>query len=170
MLQRCIFWEDTRVAETDKPLLIKRYASRRLYNTETSDYVTLEDISQFIRDGRDVPVRLHLESVIEDVFEGAHLRTIVERIARGGRGVVIYLREGSVGVSRASERPRPPLGEEGHGSASERGEQWREIGLGAQILNDLGVSTIRLVTSRERHYVGLSGYGIDITSTDIIDG
>ena len=41
-------------ANTDKPLLIKRYASRRLYNTETSDYVTLEDIAGFIRAGREV--------------------------------------------------------------------------------------------------------------------
>ncbi|MFV0245875.1 MAG: polyhydroxyalkanoate synthesis repressor PhaR [Qingshengfaniella sp.] len=39
-----------------KPLLIKRYASRRLYNTETSDYVTLEDIARFIRDGREVKI------------------------------------------------------------------------------------------------------------------
>ena len=38
------------------PLLIKRYASRRLYNTETSDYVTLEDIASFIRDGREVKI------------------------------------------------------------------------------------------------------------------
>lgn len=42
-------------AETN-PLLIKRYASRRLYNTETSDYVTLDDISGFIKDGRDVQI------------------------------------------------------------------------------------------------------------------
>ena len=41
---------------TSEPLLIKRYASRRLYNTETSDYVTLETIAQFIRDGRDVQI------------------------------------------------------------------------------------------------------------------
>ncbi|WP_232829363.1 polyhydroxyalkanoate synthesis repressor PhaR [Tropicimonas sp. IMCC34043] len=40
----------------DKPLLIKRYASRRLYNTETSDYVTLEDIAGFIRGGREVQI------------------------------------------------------------------------------------------------------------------
>lgn len=39
-----------------KPLLIKRYASRRLYNTETSDYVTLDDISGFIKEGRDVQI------------------------------------------------------------------------------------------------------------------
>jgi len=44
------------VAETDAPLLIKRYASRRLYNTETSDYVTLDDIAKFIREGREVQI------------------------------------------------------------------------------------------------------------------
>ncbi len=44
------------MAETEKPLLIKRYASRRLYNTETSDYVTLEDIAGFIRLGREVQI------------------------------------------------------------------------------------------------------------------
>ena len=44
------------MSTTDKPLLIKRYASRRLYNTETSDYVTLEDIAGFIRDGREVQI------------------------------------------------------------------------------------------------------------------
>ena len=44
------------MAETGKPLLIKRYASRRLYNTETSDYVTLEDIAGFIREGREVQI------------------------------------------------------------------------------------------------------------------
>ena len=44
------------MAATDTPLLIKRYASRRLYNTETSDYVTLEDIAAFIREGREVKI------------------------------------------------------------------------------------------------------------------
>ncbi|WOI57350.1 polyhydroxyalkanoate synthesis repressor PhaR [Palleronia sp. LCG004] len=44
------------MTEPQKPLLIKRYASRRLYNTETSDYVTLDDIARFIRDGREVQI------------------------------------------------------------------------------------------------------------------
>lgn len=44
------------MAKADTPLLIKRYASRRLYNTETSDYVTLEDIAGFIREGREVQI------------------------------------------------------------------------------------------------------------------
>ena len=42
------------MAQAQEPLLIKRYASRRLYNTETSDYVTLDDIAGFIRAGREV--------------------------------------------------------------------------------------------------------------------
>ena len=44
------------MSDSGDPLLIKRYASRRLYNTETSDYVTLDDIAKFIRDGRDVQI------------------------------------------------------------------------------------------------------------------
>ena len=44
------------MTDASSPLLIKRYASRRLYNTETSDYVTLEDIAAFIRTGRDVQI------------------------------------------------------------------------------------------------------------------
>ncbi|MGA0428061.1 MAG: polyhydroxyalkanoate synthesis regulator DNA-binding domain-containing protein, partial [Paracoccaceae bacterium] len=44
------------MSSEQKPLLVKRYASRRLYNTETSDYVTLEDIAGFIREGRDVQI------------------------------------------------------------------------------------------------------------------
>ena len=48
-------------------------------------------------------------------------------------------------------------------------DEWREIGLGAQILKDLGVQSIRLLASRERHYVGLEGFGIEITATELIE-
>lgn len=121
-----------------------------------------------IRDGEDVPVRLHLESVVEDVFgEERVLDAIIQRMRAEGRGVIVYLREGSVGVGHRAPRAPTPEGE-GHGAARERGDEWREIGLGAQILRDLGVSSIKLFTSRERHYVGLEGFGIKITSTEII--
>jgi 3,4-dihydroxy 2-butanone 4-phosphate synthase/GTP cyclohydrolase II len=49
-----------------------------------------------------------------------------------------------------------------------RESEWREIGLGAQILKDLGISSIELLSSRERHYVGLEGFGIRITKTEIL--
>ncbi|MHA1190273.1 MAG: 3,4-dihydroxy-2-butanone-4-phosphate synthase, partial [Alphaproteobacteria bacterium] len=124
-----------------------------------------------IRDGRAVPVRLQLEDVAADVF-GRTRRTdaILERIAEHGRGIVIYLRAGSVGVARLPNRARDILeAGEDHDTALGRDTQWREIGLGAQVLTDLGVQSIRLLASRERHYVGLDGFGIVIDETEIFD-
>jgi polyhydroxyalkanoate synthesis repressor PhaR len=66
---------------TDKPLLVKRYASRRLYNTETSDYVTLEDIAGFIREGREVKI-VDLKSG-DDLTRQYLLQIIAEHESRG---------------------------------------------------------------------------------------
>ena len=68
-------------AETDKPLLIKRYASRRLYNTETSDYVTLEDIAGFIRAGREVQI-VDLKSG-DDLTRQYLLQIVAEHESKG---------------------------------------------------------------------------------------
>jgi 3,4-dihydroxy 2-butanone 4-phosphate synthase/GTP cyclohydrolase II len=54
---------------------------------------------------------------------------------------------------------------EKHGSAFSREQAWRDVGLGAQILRDLDVRSIRLLASTARHYVGLSGFGIEIAET-----
>lgn len=69
------------MSEKTKPLLIKRYASRRLYNTETSDYVTLEDIAGFIRDGREVQI-VDLKSG-DDLTRQYLLQIIAEHESRG---------------------------------------------------------------------------------------
>ncbi|MFK7837263.1 MAG: polyhydroxyalkanoate synthesis repressor PhaR [Sulfitobacter sp.] len=69
------------MSEKSKPLLIKRYASRRLYNTETSDYVTLEDIAGFIRDGREVQI-VDLKSG-DDLTRQYLLQIIAEHESRG---------------------------------------------------------------------------------------
>lgn len=69
------------MAETDKPLLIKRYASRRLYNTETSDYVTLEDIAGFIRQGREVQI-IDLKSG-DDLTRQYLLQIVAEHESKG---------------------------------------------------------------------------------------
>ena len=69
------------MAEEQQPLLIKRYASRRLYNTETSDYVTLEDIAGFIRDGREVQI-VDLKSG-DDLTRQYLLQIIAEHESRG---------------------------------------------------------------------------------------
>lgn len=69
------------MADQEKPLLIKRYASRRLYNTETSDYVTLEDIAGFIREGREVQI-VDLKSG-DDLTRQYLLQIIAEHESRG---------------------------------------------------------------------------------------
>jgi polyhydroxyalkanoate synthesis repressor PhaR len=69
------------MAETAKPLLIKRYASRRLYNTETSDYVTLEDIAGFIRAGREVQI-VDLKSG-DDLTRQYLLQIVAEHESKG---------------------------------------------------------------------------------------
>lgn len=69
------------MAETKGPLLIKRYASRRLYNTETSDYVTLEDIARFIRAGREVQI-VDLKTG-DDLTRQYLLQIIAEHESRG---------------------------------------------------------------------------------------
>jgi 3,4-dihydroxy 2-butanone 4-phosphate synthase/GTP cyclohydrolase II len=122
-----------------------------------------------IRDGIDIPVRLHPESVAEDIFgKRRPVDQYMKRIADEGRGVIVYLREGSVGVGHHDNgRKARSQGREEHAEAQNRESEWLEIGLGAQILKDLGVSSIKLLTSRERHYVGLEGFGIKITETEI---
>lgn len=69
------------MAENEKPLLIKRYASRRLYNTETSDYVTLEDIAGFIRAGREVQI-VDLKSG-DDLTRQYLLQIVAEHESKG---------------------------------------------------------------------------------------
>jgi len=122
-----------------------------------------------IRDGHDIPVRLQSEDVVTDVFGTKdRLREVMAKMAEAKRGVIVYLREGSVGVAHQSRQRPGAEGRETHEEALRRESEWREVGLGAQILKDLGISSIRLIASRERHYIGLEGFGIEIASTEIL--
>jgi 3,4-dihydroxy 2-butanone 4-phosphate synthase/GTP cyclohydrolase II len=117
-----------------------------------------------IGDGRDVPTRLHRANILRDIFGGAtEVHGALRRFAKDGRGVIVFLRDGSAGV------PVSALPQDGdHTSETARQRQWREIGLGAQILKDLGISSIRLLTSTDHHYVGLAGFGIEIAASEPI--
>jgi 3,4-dihydroxy 2-butanone 4-phosphate synthase/GTP cyclohydrolase II len=117
-----------------------------------------------IGDGRDVLTRLHRANLINDVFGKVRpVQSALQRFEHAGRGVIVFLRDGTAGV------PVNALPREGNAAtASEeaRSRQWREIGLGAQILRDLGVSSIRLLSSARHRYVGLAGFGIEITDVE----
>jgi 3,4-dihydroxy 2-butanone 4-phosphate synthase/GTP cyclohydrolase II len=117
-----------------------------------------------IADGTNIPARLHRADVIGDVFGGAKsIRASLAIFKKAGRGVIVYLRDGTAGVPVAEI----PHGDTGADAA--RSQQWREIGLGAQILKDLGISSIRLLTSSKRTYVGLGGFGIEIVTTEMLE-
>jgi len=117
-----------------------------------------------IGDGRELPTRLHRANVIEDVFGGAKvIHAALARFKSDGRGVLVYLRDGTSGV------PTSSIGEDSTPSELERSEQWREVGLGAQILRDLRISSIRLLATRSRTYVGLAGFGIEIAATEPVE-
>ncbi|MFK7874677.1 MAG: polyhydroxyalkanoate synthesis repressor PhaR [Paracoccaceae bacterium] len=106
--------------EKSAPLLIKRYASRRLYNTETSDYVTLEDIAIFIREGREVQIvdlktgddltRQYLLQIIaeheskgESVLPVDVLNDLVRSYMGGGVSVVPQFLEASFEMLRSGQ-------------------------------------------------------------------
>src|SRR3984885_1941383 len=120
-----------------------------------------------IGDGKNVLTRLHRADIITDVFGGAKtIHRALARFKQEDRGVLVLLRDGPAGVPVISI---PKSDETASGEA--RSRQWREVGLGAQILKDLGVTSIRLLTSsRGMTYVGLSGFGIEITGTEPVEG
>lgn len=131
-------------------------------------YVTpFEDTQHFafvmgrLGDGARVPARLHRADVVADVLGGGEaIQCALRRFQQEGRGVLVYLRDGTAGV---------PLKNVGDDADSQRTQQWREIGLGAQILRDLGVSSIVNLTSSQREFVGLSGFGIEIVETEAVE-
>ncbi len=108
---------------------------------------------------------MHRAQVVGDVFGGAKLiNAALARFAQEGRGVLVYLRDGAAGV------PVLPLADtEQVKSEVVRQRQWREIGLGAQILRDLNIVSIRNLVTQPQAYVALSGFGVEISATEVLE-
>ena len=136
------------------------------YRTKFEDAEHLALVFGDIKAMDSVPVRIHREKLVDDVFgsQSDHQKNLVgaalEKIEQLGGGVVIYLRTGFVGV------PNAKLDEQT--KEEERRSQWLEVGVGAQILRDLGLSNIRLIAGREVDYVGVGGFGLTLDSTEIL--
>jgi 3,4-dihydroxy 2-butanone 4-phosphate synthase/GTP cyclohydrolase II len=116
-----------------------------------------------IGDGKNVLTRFHKPNIVKDIFFGnQRMHAALEHFRKEGSGVLVYLRDGAAGV------PVAPIGEQKSAEA-DRNKQWREVGVGAQILRDLGVTSIRHLTSSMHDYKGLSGFGIEIVSNEYLE-
>jgi 3,4-dihydroxy 2-butanone 4-phosphate synthase/GTP cyclohydrolase II len=117
-----------------------------------------------IGDGKNVLTRFHKPNIVKDIFAGpARMQIVLEHFRKAGSGVLVYLRDGAAGV------PVAPL-DTPKSAEADRNRQWREVGVGAQILRDLGVTSIRHLTSSVHDYKGLSGFGIEIVSNEYLEG
>src|SRR5688572_4233111 len=126
-----------------------------------------------IGDGKDVLVRVHSKCLTGDVFHsarcdcGAQLETAMARIAQEGRGVLLYLNQEGRGIGLTNKIRAYELQDQGLDTveANERlgfKADQRDYGIGVQILKDLGVRSMRLLSNNPRKLVGIEGYQLSV--------
>ncbi len=146
-----------------------------LYEDTIENYHHLALVKGEVRGKEDVLVRVHSQCLTGDVFHslrcdcGKQLKTALAMIQKEGRGVLLYMRQEGRGLGLVAKLRSYTLQDKGYDtvdSAKALGYEpdIRDYGIGAQILSDLGLSTIRLLTNNPRKIVGLSGFGLRVTA------
>ncbi len=162
-----------RVAEARLPTEFGTFQALGYRDVDDSEQIAL--VAGDISDGRDVLVRLHSECLTGDVLGsrrcdcGYQLRSALDAISAEGRGVLVYLRghEGR-GIGLLDKLRAYTLQDTGRDTVDANLDLWlpadaRDYGTGAQILHDLGVGSVKLLTNNPAKRSALEGYGISVT-------
>lgn len=163
----------TKVVETKLPTPYGEF-KLYVYEDKIESYLHLALVKGDVRGKENVLVRVHSQCLTGDVFHslrcdcGTQLKIALQKISQEGCGVLVYMRQEGRGIGLLGKLQSYMLQDKGMDtvdSAIALGYQpdLRDYGIGAQILCDLGLSSIRLLTNNPKKIVGLKGFGLKIT-------